>query len=346
MKITLLVTSFFSLAGLSKAFQTIRPGQKKDVVVPKKETAPDEPSPFTPWPASRVIAHGDYRDESWLDEHIGGPLYSQQKDLPLLPVPSLEETMETFALSALPMARSKAEEENVKDACNKFIEQAQLLQKRLLALRDACQDTSWLQKFWNTQGYLQYRDPVAVKVSYFLYVPDDRTLPDVSHKGVARGAALLAALAQGRKAICSGSMAAESMRNEPICSNGFKYLWHSCRVPQPQQDTYHLYDPSRYNHCVVACKGQFFKVDFVDAQGDPLPVRVLEQSLQQCVEQAAAQENKHHPQLGWLTSLPRDAWAQARHELLDVGGKPVQEALEMLESGAFVLTLDEDVCTV
>ena len=47
-------------------------------------------------------------------------------------------------------------------------------------------------------------------------------------------------------------------------------------------------------------------------------------------------------ELGWLTSSDRDSWADAREEILRVGGMEMQQALEWLESGALLLCLDDD----
>jgi hypothetical protein len=89
-------------------------------------------------------------------------------------------------------------------------------------------------------------------------------------------------------------------------------------------------------------------MDFCDEHQNPLPLAILEQRLQHCVQLGAGAEQQgldQMPQLGWLTSINRDAWATARQELLTVGGNAMQEALFQLESAAFVINLDENVRT-
>jgi Choline/Carnitine o-acyltransferase len=90
-------------------------------------------------------------------------------------------------------------------------------------------------------------------------------------------------------------------------------------------------------------------MDFCDEHQNPLPLRVLERRLQHCVqlgELVAEQGCENMPQMGWLTCLHRDTWADARTELLNVGGEVMKEALFKMESAAFVINLDEDVSTV
>jgi len=312
-------------------------------IVSPPETATK--APFAPWPQPLVESHGDYRDEAWLESHIGGPLYEKQSSLPHLPINSLEDTVKRFLPSALPLAKNEEEKATLLEACETFPTEAKILQERLIEYNEKeCSSASWLQHWWQTQGYLQVRNSL-IEVSYFLFIPDDSSLEAPSENmGIARAAAALTAMAESRKLICSGSMPYEHISQHPLCSTGFKYLFHSTRIPQSNQDAYYLYDPSIVDHVVVACKGEFFKVKFVDDAGDPLSLQVLEQRLQQCVDLAAtaAAAQEKNPQMGWLTSTDRDFWTEARQELLDIGGISMKEALQTLESGAFVLCLDEE----
>ncbi len=296
-------------------------------------------SPFVRWPTPLVQSSGDYREEAWLESHIGGPLYENQASLPRLPISEIKDTVNRLLPSTLPLAESEEEQESLLEACRQFPREAQILQERLVEYdTNECANASWLQHRWQTEGYLQVRNPL-MEISYFLFVPDDKTLSSNDNMGITRAAGVLTALAESRKLICSGEMAAETIGSVPLCSTGFKYLFHSTRIPQPQQDKYHIYDPSVFNHVIVSCKGEFFKVDFVDNAGDPLPLSVLEHRLQQCV--SLAEEAAGNPQMGYLTTADRDFWTSARQELLEMGGSVMKEALQTMESGAFVLCLDD-----
>jgi len=297
-----------------------------------------------------VVSHGDYEQDAALDDFIGGPLYSQQKNLPKLPVPSIENTLKIFLPSALPLAESEEEAQNLIQACESFPQEALKLQERLEARRDETSDSSWLQLWWNQEGYLKYREPVVINVSYFFNIKhDDETLKDVEGKplGVMRGAAALVALGQYRKQVCSGQTPQETIgkKNIPLCSTAFKYMFHGCRIPKKDQDIYKMYDPSLYKHCIVAVKGQFFAMDFVDAENndEPLLLESLEAGLMKCIALAEKNRNEHHGlDLGVLTADHRDKWAENRERLLQVGGEAMEKALRKLESGAIVLCLDDD----
>lgn len=116
-----------------------------------------------------VESSGDYRDEAYLEDHIGGQLYSQQHSLPKLPVPNISDTLTRFIPTALPLAKSDEEKEALRKACQEFESQASELQRRLVERKEVeMKDTSWLQLWWNTLGYLQvsYQCNMNIGISY------------------------------------------------------------------------------------------------------------------------------------------------------------------------------------
>ena len=105
---------------------------------------------FKPWHSEVVESNGDYRKETFLEEYIGGPLYENQKTLPRLPIPSIEDTLKRFLPTALPLVRSEQEKTALLAACEAFPEQAKVLQERLIDRRENdMKDSSWLQVWWN-----------------------------------------------------------------------------------------------------------------------------------------------------------------------------------------------------
>jgi hypothetical protein len=116
------------------------------------------PPKLKPWPHSMVESHGDYRSEAYLEDHIGGKLYSMQRSLPRLPVPNISDTITRLVPTVLPLARSDEERATFIKACEDFEGQAGELQRRLMERKEGeMRDSSWLQLWWNTLGYLQVR---------------------------------------------------------------------------------------------------------------------------------------------------------------------------------------------
>jgi carnitine O-acetyltransferase len=191
----------------------------------------------------------------------------------------------------------------------------------------------------------------VVNVSYFFSFVDDPTLTALREANVQRGATLLFAAAQFRKWVATGQLPYERVgggtKNQPtpICATAYKYMFHACRIPHIEQDTYRIYDPSHYHHAIVARKGHFFAIPLVHPTSQqPWPVTDLEELLRQCILLAdgAIIIPSSRPQLGLLTSQNRTAWAHARETLLRVGGLDMEQALERLQSGALLVTLDDE----
>eukprot|EP00980_Cylindrotheca_fusiformis_P026451 scaffold16189_cov125-Cylindrotheca_fusiformis.AAC.7 len=295
-----------------------------------------------PWPRSVYECNGDYRNETFLEEHIGGPLYDEQKQLPRLPIPSIADTIERFLPTALPLARTAEERKALEAACETFPAEAKVLQDRLKdRQQNEMRESSWLQSWWNQLGYLQVRDPVVYNVSYFFHFKDDPTIDTVS-QNVQRATAALFATAEFRKKVCSGQLPPEKIgkNKTQLCSTAYKYMFNACRIPGEGQDSYRIYDPSRCTHAVVARKGHFFSIKFVDDSGESVPLNAIERQLEECIALAEAIPSSR-PKLGLLTSLNRDDWAVAREKLCESGGPKMEEALDMIQSAAIVVNLDD-----
>jgi carnitine O-acetyltransferase len=282
-------------------------------------------------------SHGDYRDDdkAFLDQDdTDTPLYRYQRQLPRLPVPTLGDTIERFLPTALPLAESEEEVVSLRRACREFIDEAKPLQQRLLERQTQMKNSSWLQSWWNTMGYLQVRDPIVIFVSYFFQLPDD----SMATTGIQRGAAVLRASTGFCQRASTGTLPQDTVSNTPLCSAAYKYMFHACRTPKPHQDTYRIYKPTA--HAIVTCRNQFFIVPVLDDHGDILPLSTLEKFLQECDERAKQTPNQL--ELGWLTTSNRDDWARAHTQLLRIGGQDMERALQHLESGMLVLCLDDE----
>jgi len=300
-----------------------------------------------PWPKKMVESHGDYRDEEFLEKCIGGPLYEHQATLPRLPVFPVSDTVQKLLPTVLPLSSSPEQTASFVQRATSFEQQSQQLQQRLITRASDYKNSSWLQHWWNVLGYLKVRDSVVINVSYFFHLADDATLPIVASsddKMILRAACVLHAVANHRLLVCSGGLPQETIgkQKQPLCSVAYKYMFHSCRIPRRDADTYRMYDPSRYKHVVVASQGRYYTMNFVSEKTDePLPLSVLTRLLRQIVNQSSTSTGEPL-QLGWLTTQDRDSWADAREEILSVGGVTAKDALDKLESGAILLCLDEE----
>ncbi|GLE04585.1 hypothetical protein PINS_up013554 [Pythium insidiosum] len=280
--------------------------------------------------------HGDYRSERDL-EVATQPLYRFQQQLPRLPVPSLEETVALYLESVTPLAtpHELAQTQRLAQAFLAADGQGAELQRRLLARAAERRDTSFLAEWWNTGGYLQVRDPVVFNVSYFFHFADSVHAEQRSQVG--RAAALLRAAMLFRARVADGSLEPEQLgpKKTPVCATAYKYMFNACRIPRREQDSYRIYDPARFHHVVVLRHNKFFKVPLVErATGRLLSFEEICLQLQRVLDMAGAKESP----VGVLSSEDRDAWADARDELVRTGN---EAALREIESAVLALCLDD-----
>jgi carnitine O-acetyltransferase len=297
------------------------------------------------WEGRSVVkSSGNYVDELFLEQ---GPLYAHQEELKPLPVPSLKDTVMRFLPTALPLAESEEEAETLKQACENFEKQAMPLQQRLEARLEQTKriKTSWLQSLWQ-KGYLETRDPLNFFISYYFLLNDkDTPLPSDACPAITKAAALCRTAVDYAEQITQGQKAPDEMgkknKKQFSCSTGYKYMFHTCRIPALGEDSYHIYNPYIHRHVVVACRGRFFEIPLEDDEGNLLSRKDLEELLQTCVEQSEVPQDSSL-ELGWLTTMDRNDWARARATLVERGGPGMAKALERLESALLMVNLDVD----
>ena len=67
--------------------------------------------------------------------------------------------------------------------------------------------------------------------------------------GCSRAASLITGFAELGQEVTSGQLAPEpnGRGEEKLCSNGYKFLFHSCRVPGAEKDAVNCYNPEMFN---------------------------------------------------------------------------------------------------
>ena len=286
-----------------------------------------------------IESNGDYRADAALLEDVNRPLYCEQANLPRLPVPSLQETIDTFLPTALPFCKDEQERNSLLEAAQSFPFQAAPLQARLLQRQMENQDSSWLQEWWNKIGYLQYRSSNVIHASYFFRLGEDPVATSMAQ----RGAAILQTAARFSQGIQDGGSRSPDRVPQrkhgaspiPLCSSQYKYIFSSCRIPREEEDTYRVFQ--RKKHAVVVVHGHFFMIPVTDDGGNLLSRKTLESLLEDTIDRKVSDKV---PELGWLTATNRDRWAGA-YKVLE--SSPVlSRALEDLQSGLCLLCLDVD----
>ncbi|ORX90671.1 acyltransferase ChoActase/COT/CPT [Basidiobolus meristosporus CBS 931.73] len=257
-----------------------------------------------------------------------------QKDLPKLPVPDLQETLNRYLRSAKPLL-TEEEYQKTELAVKEFGKpggQGELLQRRLLA-RAATSTTSWLHEWWNEYAYFAYRDSITFYVNYFFGFRDDPRHPSQ----LQRAAGLVKAIMEFRQDVVSRQLEPDCARDVPFCTSQYNYMFNSCRFPASPEDHAESYDYETNNHLAVARKGQFYIFDTVRPDGTQLTADDIMSQLSSII---ALADQSDDPAFGILTTTDRDRWAENRKMIIEAHPSN-KETLHKLETAMFLLSLED-----
>jgi carnitine O-acetyltransferase len=270
--------------------------------------------------------------------------YAGQQDLPRLPIPSLEDTLERFTTTVSTLLSSE-EKEACKKEVNKFLStDGPLLQKLLVEYDERGRDVgtlgSFVEEFWS-DSYLAPDSSVVMNLNPFFVLEDG---PDnKKSKDQGRIAASLAFSAiKFASSLKKETIIPDEFRGKPLCMDQFRALFGACRVPKiNERDTVEV-DPES-SHVAVLQNNQMY---FFQALGSDGTVCVNEQDILEILAAIKTDATQLPPDitsrnsLGVLTTLPRKEWAAARNLLISTS-QHNETALEVIDGALFVLVIDD-----
>lgn len=181
-------------------------------------------------------------------------LYSFQGSLPILPVPSVHDTMERYMRSVRPLL----DDNNYKRMEQLVIEFestiAPKLQKYLIL--KSWWSANYVSDWWEEYVYLRGRSPLMINSNFYGL---DALLLDIKAKQSARTGMLASLLLHFRRLIERQELPPVSVQGlVPLCSSQYERIFNTARVPGVDSDKIVHYMDS--NHIIVIHKGRYFKV--------------------------------------------------------------------------------------
>ncbi|XP_075543193.1 carnitine O-acetyltransferase-like isoform X2 [Dermacentor variabilis] len=247
---------------------------------------------------------------------VKGIMLSRQKELPKLPVPPLQETLERLWLSLQPIL-SEQELDASRKAIDKLGErggEGEYLH-RMLTYRFKRLD-NWLDEWWLNTAYLDVRTPLPVHSSPAALFPRQTFTSEEDF--------LLQALPP------------ETARHIPLDMTMYFKIFSMHRMPKPGRDELVSYlddaDPPR--HIVVMHNNHLFQVNAYNGR-KPFKERDLYPLLVSVVNESRSVA----PPVGMLTTEDRDSWTAACQRLAADGTNA--RSLDAVQRSILVLCLDE-----
>ncbi|OLY81656.1 Carnitine O-acetyltransferase, mitochondrial, partial [Smittium mucronatum] len=274
-------------------------------------------------------------------------------DLPKLPVPSLEETVERFLGTVEPLC-SEQEFQVVKGKAYDLLDPSKsigtVLHQRLVDRANDPEITSWIEEWWNDVAYLQNRQSICFHVNYyfgFRQIPN----PIIPPSQTLVAAAIINSIVSYRNLIISGKFETDAVRGVPLCMDQFRNQFAACRYPGLPADYTKVFPLSESKHIIIASKGHYYKYNpylldsnFQTIESDSgYEVKSIDQihaDLLHLIETSSSIVPNRNHNIGILTVLERDDWHYARESIIEISEGNVQSLYE-IESSAFLLALDD-----
>lgn len=261
-------------------------------------------------------------------------LYSYQSSLPRLPLPALKETIQRYLRSIKPLCET---DEHYKDIEKKAIEFQNGIGRKLqlyLHLK-SWMSTNYVSDWWEEYVYLRARSPLMVNSNYYGI---DALLVCPTDKQTSRAANLIYSSIIFRRQIDRQELKPLMIQNlVPLCSSQYERIFNTTRIPGRETDKlHHLNDSS---HVAVYHHGKYYKLTF-HHKGRLLQPKQIEHLLDKIVnDQDGPSEGEEY--ISALTALDRASWAKIREEKL-MSNPLNKQSLKVIESAAFVVTLEDD----
>lgn len=181
-------------------------------------------------------------------------LYSFQGSLPILPVPSIHDTMERYLLSVRPLL----DDENFKrmEQLAKEFESTigPRLQKYLIL--KSWWSPNYVSDWWEEYVYLRGRSPLMINSNFYGL---DALFLKTTESQSARTGMIVSLLLYFRRLVERQELLPVTVQGlVPLCSSQYERIFNTVRVPGVENDKIVHYMDS--NHIVVIHKGRYFKV--------------------------------------------------------------------------------------
>lgn len=262
-------------------------------------------------------------------------LLTNEYNLPRLPVPQLEKTVQRYLESVRPLISDKDWKIHEKLAMNFMNQEGRQLQELLLKreLKQAmgrAYPFSYIEEDWDKM-YLggRYQSPINVNPSYGLVDETDGNLEGM----VSRSAAFMRSLVKWWTKVKKSDLEQDMGQ----CMAGFARQFGTVKIPKKGSDV--LASHPRATHIVVMTDNKYFRLDMLSPDGKQLLTqRQLEAQLDSILN-FSSQSDHEDLDLSTLTAEQRDTWARIRDDL--VAHHPVNaESLKIIDSALFMLVLE------
>ncbi|WP_432468136.1 choline/carnitine O-acyltransferase [Agarivorans sp. Z349TD_8] len=259
--------------------------------------------------------------------------FSCQKELPIMPVPELNETCGKFMEWAAPLL-TEQERGQTRALITRFLQpggEGERLQHDLIEWAQAPAISNWFAPVWR-DFYLACPKSLVIHSNVFYYLKSK--LDEKTNSQATIAAALIVSVYQFIALIDNKTLKVDMQKDLPLCMEQYQNIFSATRIPQQGTDA--LKVGSSRKHIVIMHHQRIYQLNVLDEYGNIYAPSALKAAFDEILSGSEKGQN-----FGLLSTLPRDNWAKSRADLLDISARN-GERMRIIEDAAFVVSLDED----
>ncbi|TDH74039.1 hypothetical protein CCR75_009000 [Bremia lactucae] len=259
-----------------------------------------------------------------------------QDELPSLPLPSLEQTLNTYVKSCEPLL-SSSELDHTMAVCHDFLHGVGPQLQAILQER-ADTERNWIEEWWESFAYLQPRYPSAININWYGVLPGNWGPQDMSQCEAASIFAV--AILKFRNNVLKEKYPPEKMMGQPLCMYSYTRMFNTCVIPGERCDKLVSY-PHDAKHIIVLKNNCMWALQVLDADGSEISLANILRQFELVRDEATnLSDLDRYPPVSILTSENRTNWAKARDHILSLDDMNKQ-SFDLIEQALFCVALDE-----
>jgi len=265
--------------------------------------------------------------------------FRYQSDLPRLPIPSVDNSVNRYLKSLQAQLGSGISENDIEEANILAKTERNELEElhRILTIHDSNhQNTSFLNGPW-TEMYLKDRTPFPFNNTPYLGLSRDPN--EQMNDPLLRACNILISTVRFHNSLNHKILNPEFLRGKPADMSQYRFLTASTRIPDRKSDYLKKYEDS--NHVLVICRGMFYKLDVKENGENIMPTESIYNALH-CIKNHAYSSPRNDCSIAYLSSTNRDVFAEIRPRLTTLSEQNARN-LEIIDSAIFALILDDEV---
>ncbi|UIZ29418.1 hypothetical protein KXD40_003375 [Peronospora effusa] len=259
-----------------------------------------------------------------------------QDELPSLPLPPLEQTLEQYIQSCEPLL-TPSELEHTKAVCHDFLHGVGSQLQAILQER-ADSERNWIEEWWETFAYMQPRYPSAININWYGVLPGNWGPRDMSQCEAA--SIFTHAILKFRKNLLEEKYPPEKMMGRPLCMFTYSRMFNTCVIPGEECDEMVSY-PHDSKHILVLRNNCMWVIQVINDKGEEIPLADVVRQFELVRDEATGLfDLERYPPVSVLTSENRTNWAKARDHILSLDDINKQ-SFDLIERALFCVALDE-----